>query len=119
MSIDGPVLSHQALVRHNILVLVLIGPVLDGCPSKVESAVNPHHLCFRSCSSQLRFETTLLKHGKKNFRTPHLQRIALIIKVMFYRVRTEAYPGYLPGYYPYPTLVWVLLDIHTRTPKLL
>ena len=38
-------------------------------------------------------------------------------KVAPCRVGTEAYPGYLPGYYPYPTLLWVLEEVHTRTPK--
>ena len=35
-------------------------------------------------------------------------------KVMFCRVSTEPYPGYLPGFYPYPELLWVLC--HLRTP---
>ena len=40
MSFDGLVLSRQGFIRRHILFLVWSGPVLEGCPSKVKSAVN-------------------------------------------------------------------------------
>ena len=63
MSVDGLVLSHQGLVRRNILVLY--EAVHDGCPSKVKSAVN-RHLCVKNAKMQTLTGGQLLKINLEN-----------------------------------------------------